>query len=230
MDKLECLFPTLFKVMWLSTVVWMVIGIANCFGNWLIPGKLDEVGITILLIFTVSIVLGFRKGLLKLINQYGLLKVGSWSKKVTSYSFMFSFVIMFILSIWNLCGATSEESVFVRNGSIGSIPEETVFTIVGDIFKAAVVSIVSFVIYWYVKICFIMFTGRIRRLGIEIGVALIMRVYLTKNISDNIWINATVVIIAAFFLYDIWHFAAFKETNFSWTLIESVVKDDDEND
>lgn len=31
-DKLEYRFPTLFKVMWLVIVVWMVVDIANYFG------------------------------------------------------------------------------------------------------------------------------------------------------------------------------------------------------
>ena len=30
-EKLECRYPTLFKIMWLSTIIWFVIGIANYF-------------------------------------------------------------------------------------------------------------------------------------------------------------------------------------------------------
>ena len=54
-DKLECRFAALFQVMWLSTIVWILVGVANYFGHWLLPDKLDGFGMSILFLFGVSI-------------------------------------------------------------------------------------------------------------------------------------------------------------------------------
>ncbi len=55
-DKVECRFPSLFKVMWLSTVVWIIVEMANYFGHWLMPDKLDGFGISILFMFGITII------------------------------------------------------------------------------------------------------------------------------------------------------------------------------
>lgn len=116
-----CHYPALFKVMWLSTVIWIVLSIANYLGNWMIPSKLDEVGMSILLLFAVSLVICFKKGLLNLINQHGLFQGDSWSRKVVTYAFLLSFVVMLVLSIWDLCATTGAEYDSARNGVISSI-------------------------------------------------------------------------------------------------------------
>lgn len=54
------------------------------------------------------------------------------------------------------------------------------------------------------------YTGRIRRLGNEIIVAIIMIMFLSFFGKNSSLLNLTVVIIASFFLYDIWKFADFK--------------------
>ena len=54
------------------------------------------------------------------------------------------------------------------------------------------------------------YTGRIRRLGNEIIVAIITILLLFDFENDSSFVNLIVVIIASFFLYDIWKFADIK--------------------
>ncbi|MBQ8158108.1 MAG: hypothetical protein IJ081_03720 [Prevotella sp.] len=133
LDKVECRYPALFKVMWLSTMVWIIVGVANYFGHWLLPGKLDEFGISILFLFGISIFCCFGKGLLSLVSQHGILDIDSKTKKVASYAFMTSFVVLLVISIWEICGTTDRYIDFVRNGAVRSIPIDTVFSIIGQI-------------------------------------------------------------------------------------------------
>ena len=85
-------------------------------------------------------------------------------------------------------------------------------------------------VYWYVRMCFILFSGRIRRLGIEVALGFVMLWYLSTNGNDDFSTDMIVVVIAGTFLYDIWRFADFKETRFSLRQLESWVKEDDDND
>ena len=131
-DKMECRFPILFKAMWVITIEWLTISIANYYGQWLLQNRLDGVGICILFLFAVSIVACFRKGFLNMVSPYG-----------------------------------------------------------------------------YVR-CFVLLTGRIRRLEIEIALALITMVWFLISTKEPFGLNAVVVLIACAFLYDIWRFANFK--------------------
>lgn len=54
------------------------------------------------------------------------------------------------------------------------------------------------------------YTGRIRRLGNEIIAAIITILLLFDFGNDSSFVNLIVVIIASFFLYDIWKFADIK--------------------
>jgi hypothetical protein len=59
-NKLECRFPALFKVMWWATVVWVVVSVSNYFGHWLLPEKLDGFGAGILFMFAISSAICFN--------------------------------------------------------------------------------------------------------------------------------------------------------------------------
>lgn len=228
-DKLACHYPALFKVMWIATAVWIVVIIVNYFGHWLAPDKLDGFGMSVLFLFAISLFVCFGKGVMALISQHGILAIDNITKKVASYTFLMSFAVILVSSIWEICGTTDSQTDFTRNGGSLSIPYIAVCSIVSDIVKAAVISIAAVIFYWYVRMYFILFCGRIRRLGVEVAMAMAMLVILSVHVNDNIWINAIVVLIAVAFLYDIWCIADFQETHFSMSQLECLVVKDNNN-
>ena len=227
-DKMECRFPTLFKGMWIATVLWMLISIANLWGHWLMQDKLDGFGMSILCVFAITIIVCFWMGFIRLDSQYDILSFGSVTKKIASYTILISFVVMLVFSIWEICGTADSHTESMRNGAT-SIPIETLSAIFVDFSKAVMLSIAAVTIYWYVRMCFILFSGRIRRLGIEVALNFMMLWYLAINGNDQLWIDMIIVVIAGTFLYDIWRFADFKETQFSMRQLENLVKEDDDN-
>ena len=128
-NKLECRYPILFKVMWFTTVVWLIVAIVNCFEHWITPYIMDGIGMSILLLFAISILVCFGKGIVNLVSHH-------------------------------------------------------------ELFGA--------------------FSGRIRRLGGEILLALVAMIGYTPH-TNQMWYNIVVVLIACAFLYDIWRLADFKE-------------------
>ncbi len=226
-DKMECRFPILFKAMWVVTIEWLMISIVNYYGQWLLQDRLDGVGICILALFAASIVFCFRKGYLNMVSQHGNQDIYAVTKRIASYSLLISFGIMMIFSIWEICGENGNQVGAVRNPKYSVIEETLLWAIVGDMIKTVIVSVVIVASYWYVKICFILFTGRIRRLGIEIALALIAMVSFLISTEELLWLNVVVVVIACAFLYDIWHFADFKETEISMAQIKGLISDKD---
>ena len=225
-DKMECRFPVLFKAMWVITIEWLIVSIGNYYGQWLLQNRLDGVGICILFLFAATIVLCFRKGFLNMVSQQGKLNIDSVTKRIASYSLLTSFAIMMIFSIWEICGENGNQVGAVRNPEYSVIEETLLWAIVGDMIKAMVITIVIVVFYWYVRICFL-FSGRIKRLGIEIALASITMVSFLISTKEQLWINVIVVLIACAFLYDIWHFADFKETRISMAQIKSLINEED---
>lgn len=173
-EKVECRFPTLFKVMWLSIIVLIIVGVANYFGHWLMQDKLDGFGMSILLMFGIAIIVCFWKGFMELATQHSVFAIDTMTKKLASYTML-----------------------------------------------------VSFIGYWYVRVCFILFFGRIRRIGIEVALAIVMLWYLSANMNDSIVVDTIVVLIAGAFLYDIWMFADFKETQFTMSHIKNMVGEEE---
>lgn len=229
-EKVECRFPTLFKVMWLSTVVWIIVGVANYIGHWLMQDKLDGFGMSILFMFSIAIIVCFWKGFMELASQHGVFAIDAVTKKLASYTLLVSFSIMLLISIWEICGPTDSHSEFIRNGAMGGIPEETLSAVIANVFKAVMLSIAVVIGYWYVRGCFILFSGRIRRIGIEVALAIVMLWYLSANMNDSLLVNAFVVVIASAFLYDIWRFADFQETQFSMSQIKDMVSEEGNNE
>ena len=228
-DKMECRFPTLFKVMWMATVVWMLMSIVNLWGDWLMRDKLDGFGMSILFVFAIAICVCFWKSFWGLDSQYEVLSINSVTKKIASYTILISFVVMLVFSIWEICGTADRHTESMRNGAV-SIPGETLSAVLVDFSKAVMLSFGAVAVYWYVRMCFILFSGRIRRLGIEVALGFVMLWYLSTNGNDDFSTDMIVVVIAGTFLYDIWRFADFKETRFSLRQLESWVKEDDDND
>lgn len=226
-DKMQCRFPVLFKAMWVITIEWLIISIANYYGQWLLQNRLDGVGICILLLFAVTIVLCFRKGFLNMVSQQGKLNIDSVTKRIASYSLLTSFAIMMIFSIWEICGENGNQVGAVRNPEYSVIEETLLWAIVGDMIKAMVITIVIVVFYWYVRICFFLFSGRIKRLGIEIALALITMVCFLISTKEPFGLNIVVVLIICAFLYDIWRFADFKETEISMSQIKGLLNEED---
>lgn len=224
-NKLECRFPSLFKVMWFAIVVWMVVAIANYFGRWLLPDKLDGFGMSVLFLFGVTMICCFRNGLLLLMSKHDMSVNDVSTRRVASYVFMVSFVVLLVISIWEICGTADSQSDFTRNGTVTSIPIETVFSIVGDLIKALFITIGIVLLYWYVRLCFVQFSGRIRRIGVEIALALMMMAYFDVCPNDMLWVNLTIILIAAAFLYDIWRFADFKDTQLGYTIIIVTIQE-----
>lgn len=228
-DKMECRFPTLFKVMWIATVVWMLISIANIWGHWLMQDKLDGFGMSILFVFAITICVCFWKGFWGIDSQYKVLSIDSVTKKIASYTILLSFVVMLVFSIWEICGTADSHTESMRNGA-ASIPGETLSAVLVDFSKAVMLSLAAVTVYWYVRMCFVLFSGRMRRLGIEVALGFLMLWYLSTNSNDELMVDMIVVVIAGTFLYDIWRFADFRETRFSMRQLERLVKEDDEND
>lgn len=172
-DKMECRFPTLFKVMWIATVVWMLISIANTWGHWLMQDKLDGFGMSILFVFAITICVCFWKGFWGIDSQYKVLSIDSVTKKIASYTILLSFVVMLVFSIWEICGTPDSHTESMRNGA-ASIPGETLSAVLVDFSKAVMLSLAAVAVYWYVRMCFILFSGRMRRLGIEVALGFLM--------------------------------------------------------
>lgn len=225
-EKLECRYPTLFKIMWLSTIIWFVIGIANYFGHWLVQDKLDGFGESILLLFGISLFFCFGKGLLNLLSQHGI-KTIDITKKVASYAFIASFVVLLVISIWTLCRTTNSTPDFTRSGNVMPISTDAIGDIFENLFRSAIISISIVIFYWYVKICLFLFSGRIRRLGVELAFGMMMLGYLSVSPKEQMLVNVMVVLIACAFLYDIWHFADFKDSSISMSQIKSWISEEE---
>ena len=225
---MECRFPTLFKVMWMATVVWILMNIVNLWGDWLIQDKLDGFGMSILFVFAIAICVCFWKGFWSLDSQYNVLPIDFVTKKIASYTVLISFVVMLVFSIWEICGTADSHTESMRNGA-ASIPGETFSTVLVDFSIAVMLSFGGVAVYWYFRMCFVLFSGRIRRLGIEVALGFMMLLYLSTNGNDELLIDMIVVVIAGTFLYDIWRFADFKETRFSMRQLASLIKEDHDN-
>lgn len=227
-NKLECRFPTLFKVMWISVVLWLLVSIANYFGHWFIQSRLDSFGMGVIFMFAASLLICFGVAILKLFkNEDALLALGSKARTIASYSFMISFIALLLYSMLDLCLSPDYHTDYTRNGGVPLIPVETIIKIVFNFIISAIVSVAVVLSYGYIRICLMMFSGRIRRIGIEIALAVFLIVSLSHYINDQPWINILVVLLAAIFLYDIWQFADFKEEHVSWDAIKKYVNEND---
>lgn len=69
--------------------------------------------------------------------------------------------------------------------------------------------------------------NRLDGVGIEIALALIAMVSFLISTEELLWLNVVVVLIACAFLYDIWRFADFKETEISMAQIKGLISEED---
>lgn len=226
-NKLECRFPTLFKVMWISVVLWLLVSIANYFGHWFIQSRLDGFGMGVIFMFAISLIICFGRAILNQFKKEGALLLGSKAKTIASYSFMISFIVLLLYSMLDLCLSPDYNTDYTRNGSVTLIPGETIIKIVFNFIISAIVSVALVLSYGYIRICVMMFSGRIRRIWIEIALAVFLIVSLSHYINDQPWINILVVLLATIFLYDIWQLADFKEEHVFGDVIKKYDKEDD---
>lgn len=227
-NKLECRYPTLFKAMWISVVLWLIMSIANYFGHWLLQWKLDDFGMGIIIMFAVSLIICFGGAMMNLLKEKGdLFLLQSKAKRIMSYSFLASFVVLLLFSMLDLCLSADYHTDYTRNGGIQLIPAEPIVNIVSNFIISAIVSVAAVVSYGFIRICLMMFSGRIRRIWIEIALAVFLIVSLSHYINDQPWINILVVLLATIFLYDIWQLADFKEEHVFGDVIKKYDKEDD---
>ena len=69
-DKLECRFPTLFKVMWTLILGWLLASMLNCIVPWVAWYKLDGFGANVIFLFVVCLMVCFGKPMKKLIEMH----------------------------------------------------------------------------------------------------------------------------------------------------------------
>lgn len=228
-NKLKCRYPTLFKMMFFATGVWLLISIANSFGHWLLPERLDHFGMNILELFAIASVVCFFEGFVDLFTRHKICLVDKLTRKVASYTFFLVFVFLLIMSIWQWCGASDNASAFsaTTGRSISLQSLDGVVYIVRIALKAALFAVAVGAVFMFVKTFLFLFTGRIRKLGIEILVSIGIMAYLAYNAHNHLWLNMSVVLIALAFLYDIWKLADFQGLKVPDNWMEILTKEDD---
>ena len=228
-NKLKCRYPTLFKMTFFATGVWLLISIANSFGHWLLPERLDHFGMNILELFAIVSVVCFFEGFVDLFTRHKIRLVDKLTRKVASYTFFLVFVFLLIMSIWQWCGASDNASAFsaTTGRSISLQSLDGVAYIVGIAFKAALFAVAVGAVFMFVKTFLFLFTGRIRKLGIEILVSIGIMAYLAYNAHNHLWLNMSVVLTALTFLYDIWKLADFQGLKVPDNWMEILTKEDD---
>ena len=228
-NKLKCRYPTLFKMTFFATGVWLLISIANSFGHWLLPERLDHFGMNILELFAIVSVVCFFEGFVDLFTRHKICLVDKLTRKVASYTFFLVFVFLLIMSIWQWCGASDNASAFsaTTGRSISLQSLDGVAYIVRIAFKAALFAVAVGAVFMFVKTFLFLFTGRIRKLGIEILVSIGIMAYLAYNAHNHLWLNMSVVLTALTFLYDIWKLADFQGLKVPDNWMEILTKEDD---
>jgi hypothetical protein len=99
--------------------------------------------------------------------------------------------------------------------------------IVGIALKSALFAVAVGAVFMFVRTFLFLFTGRIRKLGIEILVSIGIMAYLTYHAQNHLWLNMSVVLIALAFLYDIWKLADFQGLKVPDNWMEILTKEDD---
>lgn len=228
-NKLKCRYPTWFKVMFFATGVWLLVSIANSFGHWLLQERLDHYGMNILELFAISSVVCFFEGFVELFTRHKIRLIDKLTRKVASYTFFLVFGILFIISIWQWCGASDNSLAFSattgRSVSLHSL--DGVAYVIGTALKAALCTAAIVAVFLFVKTFLFLLTGRIRKLGIEFLISIGIMAYLMYNAQNHLWLNMSVVLIALAFLYDIWKLADFQGFKVPDNWMEILTKEDD---
>ena len=210
-NRMVCRHPSLFKAMWGATMGWLVMSVTNYFGYWLLPEMLDSFGMVILGCFGISLYLCFSDAIHSLVRQYKEELLSTTIPKITKYSLAVSFVVLLLYSMWKFSQVGDDPIDPTSNGAVSGIPRQVVGVVVACFIQAFIVSVFVYFISLFLKICFVQFAGRIRRIGIETLLGFGMIGYLIVFPNDSPYVNVIVVLIAMAFLYDIWRFADFQE-------------------
>ena len=118
-----------------------------------------------------------------------LLSLQSKAKSIMSHSFLVSFVVLLLFSMLDLCLLADNHTDYTRNGGVQLIPTEPIIKIVSNFVISAIVSVAAVFSYGYIRICIMMFSGRIKSIGVEIALAIVLIVFLSAFINYQPWIN-----------------------------------------
>lgn len=231
-NKLKCRYPSLFKTMFMATGVWLLTSIANTFGHWLLPERLDHFGMNILELFTISFVICFFEGFVELFTRYKIHLVDKLTRKVASYTFFLTFGILLIISIWQWCGASDHSLAFstTTGRSISTHSLEGVASVLKNAIQAALFTTAVVAVFLFVKTFLYLFTGRIRKIGIEILISIGLLTCIMYNAQDYLWLKISVVLIAFAFLYDIWKLADFQSLKVPDNWMERLMEEFEEHE
>ena len=231
-NKLKCRYPTLFKMTFFATGVWLLISIANSFGHWLLPERLDHFGMNILELFAIASVVCFFEGLVDLFTRHKICLVDQLTRKVASYTFFLVFGILLIMSIWQWCGASDDSLAFsaTTGRSISLHSLDGVASVLKNAIQAALCSAAVVAVFLFVKTFLYLFTGRIRKIGIEILISIGLLTCIMYNAQDYLWLKISVVLIAFTFLYDIWKLADFQSLKVPDNWMERLMEEFEEHE
>ena len=209
-NKLECRFPIFFKVIWWATLVWLVASIVNYFGLRFPLWMLDQLGYGILICFSLCLYASFGRSICQLMKDNGAFKKSKTTDKWISILFLVCFGLIFLYSIITM-GQMEKE--YIVNGGFISATFEIIWAIITAYIQAAIVTVILVSLYVMSKFMFVTCSGRIRRIGVEIVIAVMIIIYLSFYENESILGCILVVAVAASFLYDIWRIADFSDNH-----------------
>lgn len=209
-NKLECRFPIFFKVIWWATFVWLVATVVNYFGLWYPLWRLDQLGYGILICFGICLYASFGRSICQLMKDNGAFQKSKTTDKWISILFLVCFGLIFLYSIITM-GQMEKE--YIVNGGFTSATFEIIWAIITAYIQAAIVTVILVSLYVMSKFLFVICSGRIKRLGVEIVIAVMIIIYLSFYENESILGCILVVAVAASFLYDIWRIADFSDNH-----------------
>lgn len=209
-NKLECRFPIFFKAFWWATFVWLVATIVNYFGLWYPLWMLDQLGYGILICFGICLYASFGRSICQLMKDNGAFKKSKTTDKWMTTLFLVFFGLRFLYSILPMGHRDVDNMI---NGGFSSATFTIIWAIIIAYIQAAIVTVILVHLFVVFKFMFVTCSGRIRRIGVEIVIAVMIIIYLSFYENESILGCILVVAVAASFLYDIWRIADFSDNH-----------------
>ena len=224
-NKLECRFPIFFKVIWWATLVWLVAAIVDYFGQYFPLSMIDQLGYGILICFGICLYASFGRSICQLMKDNGVCQKSKATDKWISILFLVCFGLEFLYSIITM---GQMEKDYIINGGFTSATFEIIWAIITAYIQAAIMTVILVSLYVMSKFMFVTCSGRIRRLGVEIIIAVMILIYLSFYENESILACILVVAVATSFLYDIWRIADFSDNQafLSSDRLKTFIKDE----